>query len=150
MRNIPIPADEYRKRLIEKVESFVRRLRWKAFFFLRGESRTETDFNHKDIYSFNSAKSPPYIEELKPFEDDLIELIENLKFRCVQDAFQQRLRDDVRNIRSSTQVFVKADKIRNLYEMTTRQYNKLLRDNVTKHYRSATSSSYDEINNKTQ
>ena len=151
LRNIPIPADnEYRKRLIEKVESFVRRLRWKAFFFLRGDSRTETDFNHKESYGFNSAKSPPYVEELKPFEDDLIELIENLKFRHVHDAFQERLKDDVRNIRSSTQVFVKADKTRNLYEMTTTQYNKLLRDNVTKHYRSAPSSSYDEINNEAQ
>ena len=32
--NIPIPsADSYRKRLVEKVKSVIRRMRWKAFFF---------------------------------------------------------------------------------------------------------------------
>ena len=36
-KNIPIPAaDEYRRKLIEMTESVIKRMRWKAFFFLRG------------------------------------------------------------------------------------------------------------------
>ena len=42
-------------------------------------------------------------------------------------------------------MFVQADKTRNLYEVSLEQYNKLLADNITKHYKHADNSDYDNI-----
>ena len=47
-------------------------------------------------------------------------------------------------------VFVPADKTKNLYEMDTSQYRKLLHDNVTKHYKHAEPGTYDKINGEAQ
>ena len=78
LKNIPIPSqDAYLKNLIEKVESVTKRMRWKANFFLK-ESTTQ---NQSNLFGLSSNKSPPSIPLLKPFEDDLIKLIENVKFR---------------------------------------------------------------------
>ena len=36
LKNIPLPSpDTYTARLIEKVEDLIKRMRWRAFFFLR-------------------------------------------------------------------------------------------------------------------
>ena len=43
-KNIPIPShDTYRQKLIEMVESLIKRMRWKAFFFLRGDKDEKQD-----------------------------------------------------------------------------------------------------------
>ena len=37
-KNIPIPSrNSFKKRLIEKVESVIKRMRWKAFFFMKDD-----------------------------------------------------------------------------------------------------------------
>lgn len=47
MKNIPVPSNsEYIKRLIEEVETFTKRLRWRAFFFLNPESKHD----HNETY----------------------------------------------------------------------------------------------------
>ena len=93
-KNLPIPTvNEYRKRLIEKVESFVRRMRWRTFFFLQGSDRTEEP-TLEETYTFNSVKCPPQVEELKPFKEDLIQLNENIQFRHVHGVLQSKLREE--------------------------------------------------------
>ena len=72
--------------------------------------------------------------ELRPFEDDIAKMIENIKFRNVNDSFIQKLEKDKRKINASKNVFVFADKTRNIYEMDAPAYNKLLTENVTKTY----------------
>ncbi len=38
LKNIPIPSqDAYLRNLIEKVENVLKRMRWKAHFFLKGD-----------------------------------------------------------------------------------------------------------------
>ena len=42
LKNIPIPSrDNYLRNLIEKMESVLKRMRWKAHFFLKGEKNQE-------------------------------------------------------------------------------------------------------------
>jgi hypothetical protein len=42
LKNIGLPSqDAYRKILIDKVENVVRRMRWKAHFFLNGPSKND-------------------------------------------------------------------------------------------------------------
>ncbi|CAB4001715.1 Hypothetical predicted protein, partial [Paramuricea clavata] len=73
---VVLKPDAYLKNLIEKVESVTKRMRWKANFFLKGS----TTQNQSNLFGLSSNKSPPSIPLLKPFEDDLIKLIENLQF----------------------------------------------------------------------
>ena len=64
-----IPSrDNYLRNLIEKVESVLKRMRWKAHFFPKGEKNQE-NINH---FGLSSNKTPPTILELKPFEEDVL------------------------------------------------------------------------------
>ena len=55
----------------------------------------------------------------------------------MRNAFQDKLRSDVKTINSSKNVLVFANKRRNVYEMSKDQYEKLLKENITKTYRTA-------------
>ena len=70
----------YKKKLIEMAEVVLKRMRWRAFFFLRREDE-EDERGDGTHYGFNSCKCPPQIDELKAFEDDIAKLIERIEFR---------------------------------------------------------------------
>ena len=70
-------------------------MRWRAFFFLPSDG-TDQDTNaepedNDEYYGFNSKKAPPQIEELKPFEDDLVRMIDSIEFRHISNPFQDTL-----------------------------------------------------------
>lgn len=157
-KNIPLPTHrEYTKRLLEKVESIIKRMRWKAFFFLNKDSDTdstsetdstssEDDVNHQ-YYGFKSKRTPPPIEGMAGFEKDMIQMVEDLEFRQVREQFQNNLKEDVNKINSSDKVFVSADKTRNIYKMESGDYNKLLNENITQTYKAAKPDVIRDINN---
>ncbi|PIK41052.1 hypothetical protein BSL78_22094 [Apostichopus japonicus] len=142
-KNIPLPSRrEYTKRLLEKVESLIKRMRWRAFFFTKDDTDTESDTSDEeqhfaDKYEFPTKRTPPQIEEMIGFEKDMMEMVENIKVRPVSDKFQSTLKKDVRKINSSDEIFAEADKTKNLYKMDGTSYNKLLTDNVTQKYKMA-------------
>ena len=42
LKNIGLPKHyQYQKRLIDKMESVIQRMRWKAYYFLNGEPKTK-------------------------------------------------------------------------------------------------------------
>ena len=57
---------------------------------------------------------------------------------------------DMERIRKSDAVFIPADKTNNLYKMDREQYKKLLRENITKHYKLAPADAYSRINTEAQ
>ena len=71
----------------------------------------------------------------RSFENDVINLIENIKFRNAENQFQISLAIDLKKINSSPNIFVFADKTRNIYETSLDTYNKLMHDNITKTYK---------------
>ena len=174
LKNIPIPKDNaYLKCLIDKTEHFIKRIRWKAFFF----ERNHPDFNHGDSnseaseeseghitddeetgssedeepntnYGFKSPRTPPGNHLLKPFEDDLYSMIHRIKFSRDINDFQQKLRSDTRSISSSNKLFVPADKSTNLYEMDRPAYERLLHNNITKSYRKSNTDTKAEIDSE--
>ena len=88
-KNIPLPPrNVYKAKLINKVESVIRRMRWKAHFFLN----PTTDSSPKQTYGFKTRKCPPQIEELKKFENDLFKMVEDIRFRTVNDQFLNALK----------------------------------------------------------
>ena len=68
-------------------------------------------------YGFKTRKCPPQYKDLMEFEDDLQKMISNVQFRRVNNDFQDRLKNDIRSIKSSKKIFFFADKTRNIYEM---------------------------------
>ena len=68
LKNIPIPPNElYMRKLIEMTESVMKRIWWRAFFFLRSEE--EGNVQEDEKYGFNSRKCPPQMDELKDLRE---------------------------------------------------------------------------------
>ena len=125
MKNIPIPPKQrYLKSRMEKVESLITRLKWKAHF-----DKKKHSVNHKN-FGFKSNSAPPQHELLSPFESDLC-------FKPVRNDFQKKLTEDINNIKLFENLLILADKTTKLYEMTLEQYKNILTNNVTKTYRKA-------------
>ena len=55
----------------------------------------------------------------------------------MNNDFLQTLENDKKKVKSLSNVFISADKTRNIYEMSATTYNKLLTENVTKIYKHA-------------
>ena len=76
IKNIPVTTKRsYLLKLIEQTEMVIKRMRWKVIYCdIKGNSiKTET-------YGLKSQKTPPPINKLAACENDLIELVENIKF----------------------------------------------------------------------
>ena len=131
LKNIPIPKKEhYMKSLIDKTYKFLRRMRWKAYFFENpsGEKKREN-------FGFNSEKSPPPVKDLLAFEADMYKLIKNIQYKQhYSNSLQQKMNKDIKDMRSSGCFYVEADKTTNIYKLSPGQYNKLLNDNITTTY----------------
>ncbi len=91
MKNIPIPSTkEYLKCMVEKIENFIRRIRWKAYFFDKEQSDNEDTGTN---YGFKSTKVPPQNQSLNAFENDLYAMVRSIEFKSsVDNAFQSQLK----------------------------------------------------------
>lgn len=142
-KNVPFFGPEsYTKRLIEMTEKFIRRMRWKAFFFLNPTSQTEVQVN----YGFNSTNTPPPIAEMKTFEEKIENLIKNIEFRKRENKFQNTLKKEMKQLVKDNKILVKADKTSNYYKMTPKEYNNLLGKNIQAAYKKTSSRVCDDIN----
>ena len=136
LKNIPIPSkSRYLKCMVEKVESFIRRLRWKAHHFCKDNGKN--DSRQFDNFGFKTSATPPQNEYLNVFENDLYEMIRNIEFINVRNKFQDKLKQDLENIRSSKNILALADKNTNVYELSKESYEKLLHDNIMQTYKKA-------------
>ena len=132
VKNIPLCSEkQYIKALINKTENFVQNLRWRTFFFLLPDLENST----KETYGFNSTKSPPFIPELKEFENGLALLIENIKFRKFDNEFQKVLRSDLIKIKREKKLLIPADKTSNYYKLSSEQYESLITKGIQKEYK---------------
>ena len=122
-----------RLKLIEKTESVIKRIRWKAFFSEQNKDKNKTnhDSDNDDSnsainnnFGFKSRKCSPQNEELNNFEADVYDMIKNIEFRQVRDDFQDQLQHDIRKINNSTKVFIPADKTTNFYEVDKTTHDK--------------------------
>ena len=122
-KNIPIPLrNSYLKSLIEKVESVIKRMRWKAFFFDRNEQDNDDAINN-DNFGFKSRKCPPQNSELDKFEADLLDMVHNIKFRKVNHKFQNKLNEDISKIKKSTKPSSLRTRLQTFTSLTRSTYN---------------------------
>ena len=138
MKNIPTPSQEsYKLLLIDKIESVIKRMRWKAYFFMENKVNNEEE-PRKETYGFQSKYHPSQSKYLEVFEKDLFGITSTLKFRPTQNDFQQKMKEDIAQIKSSPYVLIFADKTNNIYKTSRHEYQKLLFNNVTKSYQKST------------
>ena len=144
-KNIPIPTrSDYKLKLSEQTGIFLKAMRWSAFFFLNGDKRKRK----KETFGFRTTRLPETITLLRPFEEELLQIIEQLEFRQTYSTFQTKLTDDLKAIQSSKNVLVPADKTTNYYSVPKEQYTRLLKENVTKEYKKAAEDSEQLTNMK--
>ena len=114
LKNIPTPTKtSYQLMLMEKIESVIKRMRWKAHFYLKKDTSNIAYTN----YGFKTRNYPPQCKELQNFEKDLLDTIKLIKFQIVKDSFQRKLNEDILNIKSSPDVYAFADKTTNIYKL---------------------------------
>ena len=132
LKNIPIPSkQEYLTKLINSVFVFISALRWKTFHFLNPSISKS-----KETFGFRTTEPAPSVVELKTFENEMYELVKNVKFKQIRNnTLQNTLKNNIRNMNQDNRVFVPADKTRNYYMMSKEDHEKLLMKNITKEYK---------------
>ena len=141
---MPISSEsEPKLKLIMKTENFLKRMRLKTLAFLDNLKGSD-----KDNYGFKTAKWSSLVKELVPFENDMMDMIKNLEFKRVNNEFQSNLRKDIRQIRKSNNLFVSADKSRNIYKVSKASYDRMMHENVTKTYKKCNTNKSNSINLK--
>jgi vacuolar-type H+-ATPase subunit F/Vma7 len=107
-------------------------LRWKAHFFLGNNEVTSSENN----YGLQSKNYAPPVREIKAFEDDLVKLTSNIRFRNVADPFLSKVQEDIKNINSSQKVVILAVKSTNVTKPLQKIIEKHLRTILQKVTRS--------------
>ena len=77
-----------------------------------------------------------------------MDMIKNLEFKRVNNKFQSKLRNDIRQIRRSNNLFMSADKSRNIYKVSKARYERMAHENVTKAYKKCNNNKSNSINFK--
>ena len=144
LKNIPIPSTKHHmKCLIDKLDNFIRRLRWKAHFF---DTQSDNYYNENKNFGFKLEHYPLQHKGLNAFEADLYELARSIQFKKVHNSFFSKLSQDVKRIAICSSLFLPADKTTNLYKMGIIDSKKLLHDNVTVNCQITNASNVKQIN----
>ena len=95
-------------------------------------ANTKTLFDRWTVQRFQAIgflrialNCPSKIKEMVPFEKDLWNLVNKLKFRKIKSNFQRQLNEDIREIKRSNKVLVFADKTSNIYKLDIDEYKKV-------------------------
>ena len=135
LKNIPVISEFYYKKLLtSKIELLLTRMRWKLWHFQNKRAKKRL----RETFGFKTPNSPPAMKELRPFEDDVIELIRNVEFRKSTNPLQEKMKKDIVKINETPCVIVQADK--------TDDYNKYLVNNITEEYKKAGDLAVEGIN----
>ena len=111
-KNIPIHTQKtYRHTLINSIEQIYRTLR------------------------FKSIAPAIFVPEIRPFEDELIKLIQSFEFMLRSNQFLENLKQEKSEIEAQSKIFVPADKTTNMYLMEPKNYSNLLEKNVQSQYK---------------
>ena len=71
----------YKLQLMDKIDQVIKRMKWKAFFYM---SRSE---DTQENYGLKLLNCPLKIKEMVPLEKDLWNLVNKLKFRKTKCNF---------------------------------------------------------------
>ena len=133
---------------MKKAESFLKRIRWKAYF-QENPDNDDSDQNNKN-YGFKSNLTPPPNDYLNEFENTMYNMIKNIEFQSVRNIFQSKLKEDLKKVKPSGKIMVFASKTADMCKTSKEQCAKLINDNVIKMYQKLTASTKKKINKETK
>ena len=143
LKNIPLANDHpYKMSLLQKTIDVISKMRWKAHFFGKGVKPSSVSSN----FGFKSSNFAPQNENMKPFERDLVVLINGVCYKRENSDFLSKLNNDCKKISNCQNLIVPADKTSNHYEISKDLYLKLLNDNISKTYRKVDRNVVETIN----
>ena len=93
-------------------------------------------------------KCPSSVKELVHFENDMMNMTKKLEFDRVNNEFQSNLRNDIRQICRSNNLFISEHKSRNICKVSKASYEQMMHKNVTKTYKTCHSNKSSSINFK--
>ena len=97
-------------------------------------------------YGLTSPYCPRQVKGLISFENDLVELIRNTKFKKIRNNFQEKLKDNIKSIKKSNKTMTSADKTSNMYRLTIEQYEQLIMNSIASTYKKANKNIKKHIN----
>ena len=136
MKNIPILGKfAYDKLYIYRAEDLAERMRWEVYWDKQKKKGMVSNVE-RDTFKFRTNMKAPAAPELKAFEDDLFNLLEKVERRRVNDPLQEKMKEDLRNIRSEEdRIIVHSDKTAQLYSMNVKDYKASKEKEIMKKYR---------------
>lgn len=124
--------------LLNKIETFLARLKWKALFALNKFANND---ENPEIPLFKIRKCPtPAVKEFIWIGILII------KFRKSKHIFQKKLLAEIGKINKTKKVWLMGDKTKKIYIMTPKAYKKKISEGFTKFYKKAPTSYVEEIN----
>ena len=96
LKTIPIcNPKEYLRLIVAKTDKFLRNSRWKVWHFKNAKDTDSKQVKVKQTYGFRTVATPPIDMELYAFEQDMLRMIKNIKFRSYTDNFQKKVNEDM-------------------------------------------------------
>ena len=139
MKNISVTTERsYLLKLIEQIEMVIKRMRWKVIYCDMKENSIKTE-----TYGLKSLKAPLPINE-----NDLIELVKNIKFRTVQNQPQKTVKSDIKLNQQISKTLTPADKTSDMYRLAKEEYNKMRRTAIMSTYKKVNGNIKKRINEK--
>ena len=89
----------------------IKKMRWKVLC----NGKKETNSIKTEWYRLKSSKTLKQVKELIPFENDLVALVQNTRFRNTRSHFQKKIKKDIQLIKSSDKTVTFANKTINFY-----------------------------------
>ena len=143
LKNIPnVSKFHYQKLLTAKTELLLSRMRWKLFW----SKQEQQERNEFQSFGFKTPHTPPFMKELKYFEEEMVEMIKHVEMRNYSNQLQEKMREDINKMKQIPEVIVQADKTSNMYLIKKESYTKYLTENISKEYKKTEPSTLDKIN----
>ena len=78
----------------------------------------DTQQENSSSNGIESNKCPPQVKDVIAFEEDMIDLVQQIRFRKVKSNFQRKLNKDLKAVKSSNKMLAPAGKTSNMYKLT--------------------------------
>ena len=84
--------------------------------------------------------------ELKEFENDLFDLVKNVKFKHHKSStLQSTMKNHMKDMKRENKIYVAADKTTNYYKVTPEDHNEMLMNNITKEYKKSNETALEKV-----
>ena len=105
-----------------------------------------TNNNSSERYGLKTLECPKQVQELVPFENDLIDILKVIKFCKVKNQFLTELKNNIKTVKQSKKTLTFADNTSSMYPLSKEEHEQLLTIAVTSTYKKANNSIKKKIN----